>query len=152
MAVAPKTGNVVSCFPESNTLCYTIMTRNVLTCLLICSVYFCAGCARPSIKDKERSLASVGEITIADVPLKVYLGQRIGFALKNAHIEDTEIDSGQLQATFKKQGGHGLACAVSEDGYFLTAFHVAGDAESLHMITGQDAEKVFRHCIHNIGS
>lgn len=120
------------------------MSKNVLTYLFICSLCFSAGCGPPPIEDKEKSLASVGEITIADVPLKAYLGQRIGFALKNAQIEDAESNSGRLLATFKKQGGHGLASAVSEDGYFLTAFHVAGDAKSLHLITGQDMEKVFR--------
>ncbi|UCF15268.1 MAG: trypsin-like peptidase domain-containing protein [Phycisphaerales bacterium] len=119
------------------------MSRNVLTYLLMYSLCFWAGCGPPSIEDKEKSLASVGEITIADVPLKAYLGQRIAFVLKNVQIEDPEANSGRLLATFKKGGGHGLACAVSEDGYFLTAFHVAGDAESLDLITGQDTKKVF---------
>jgi len=143
MVAAPKTENVGSCLPESNALYYTIMSRNILTYLLMCSLCFWAGCGPPSIEDKDKSLASVGGITIADISLKAYLGQRIAFALKNVQIEDPEANSGRLLATFKKEGGAGLACAVSEDGYFLTAFHVAGDAESLYLITRQDMEKVF---------
>lgn len=120
------------------------MSRNILTYLFICSLLVWSGCSGATVKDKERSIASMGEVTITGVPLKAYLGQRIALALKNVQLENGEIDSDQLQATFKKHGGHGLACAVSEDGYFLTAFHVVQGAESLHLFTGPDLETSFR--------
>ena len=118
----------------------TIMSKSVLTCLFICSLHFWSGCAGTSVKDKERSVASVGEFKIAGVPVKAYIGKRTGLLLKDVQMENTEIHSDKLTTT---HGGQGLACAVSEDGYFLTAFHVVQDAEHLHLWAGQDRGNLF---------
>jgi S1-C subfamily serine protease len=116
------------------------MQRNHILILLSIFCLFGWGCRQNSLEDKHASLLPVKDLTIAGLSSKVYIGERIGFLLSGLNAGETEMHEGRLNAVFAEEGAIGLAGAVSEDGYFLTAYHVVEEADKVHLVSSQDMD------------
>lgn len=121
-----------------------IMRNYIRLHLLIYCLTLVAGCDGTSVEDKRVSLVPVKRMTIAGVAPERYVGERIGFLLRDINPEQTRLNNGRLRATFNRHGAAGLACAVSEDGYFLTAYHCVEGTDTLYVISAQETGRLVK--------